>query len=112
VLAADAAIQSFQLGRSDVAGRLFARAEGSALIAVGVVNILASGDTGSTALWALVVGNLIIHILGIAIDFTEKFPKTGGWWVGFVVHVIFIVAFGGILIWWQAMEGAARAAAG
>jgi hypothetical protein len=101
LFAADAAISSFQLGASDVASRLFARAEGAALISLAVANLLASADRGSTALRGLVVGNLLIHILGIIIDFTETYPRTGGWWVGLVVHVIFIIAFGYYLLNWQ-----------
>ena len=86
--------------------RLFARAEGSGLLVVGIVNIIASRDSGSTALWALVLGNLLLHIFGIGIDFTEKFPKTGGWWVGFAVHMIFILAFGWYLLNWPAAPAA------
>ena len=101
LFAADAAIANFQLGASDVPSRLFARAEGAAIISYAIANILASGDRGSTALRGLVVGNLLVHIFGILIDFTETFPKTGGWWVGLVVHVIFIIAFGYYLLNWQ-----------
>lgn len=100
LFAADAAIRSFELGNSDVASRLFARAAGNGLVAIAVVNLLASGDGGSSALYAIVIGNILVHILGIAIDFTERFPKRGGWWVGFAVHVVFILAFGYYAIWW------------
>ena len=106
LIAPDAAIQSFQLGASDVPSRLFARAEGSGLISLAVVNFIASTDRGSAALRGVVAGNLLAHIFGIAIDFTETFPKTGGWWVGFAVHVIFIAAFGYYLINWNRMAKA------
>lgn len=45
--------------------------------------------------------NLLLHIFGIGVDFTEAFPKTGGWLVGAVIHVIFIVAFGWYLTKWR-----------
>ena len=101
LLAADTAIQSFELGSSDVASRLFARVFGGTLISLGIVNFLASADQGSPALRAIVVGNLLIHAFGIAVDFTETFPKTGGWWVGLAIHVIFIAAFGYYLVNWS-----------
>jgi hypothetical protein len=95
---ADGTIQSFQLGASDVASRLFARAEGSALIGVAIINLIASADRGSRALTAVLAGNLFIHVMGIVIDFTESFPKAGGWWIGLAVHVVFILAFGYLLL--------------
>jgi len=98
---ADGTIQSFQLGPSDVASRLFARTEGSALIGVAVINLVASADRGSRALLGVIAGNLFLHVMGIAIDFTETFPKAGGWWVGFAVHVVFIAAFGYLLATWR-----------
>ena len=101
LIAPDAAIQSFQLGASDVPSRLFGRAEGGSLIAFAVINFMSSTDRGSAALRGVVVGNLLGHISGIGIDFTETFPKTGGWWVGLVIHIVFIVAFGYALVNWQ-----------
>ena len=102
VLQTDQAIANFQLGESSVPARLFGRSEGAALIAVGLMNILASGDRPSTALLAIVIANLLLHIAGIGVDFTETFPKAGGWWVGFFMHVIFIVGFGRALLSWNA----------
>jgi hypothetical protein len=37
----DQAIQSFELGASDVAGRLFSRNLGGALICLGIINLIA-----------------------------------------------------------------------
>ena len=99
---ADAAIQSFALGNSDVASRLFARVFGGALISVAVMNFIASTDGGSSpALRAVVVANVLFHAFGIGTDFTETFPKTGGWWIGMAVHVVFILAFGYCLANWS-----------
>jgi hypothetical protein len=95
------AIESFQLGASDVASRLFARVFGGALVSFAVMNFVASPDPGSTGLYALVIGNLLMHLFGIGVDFTETFPKTGGWWGGLVVHVVFIAAFGYCLLNWD-----------
>jgi hypothetical protein len=105
LLAPDMAIQSFQLGTADVASRLFARSEGAALVSVAVMNFLASRDSGgSWALRGVLVVNLLLHVFGIGIDFTEAFPKTGGWLVGAVIHVIFIAAFGWYLTKWREGE--------
>ncbi|HZP19384.1 MAG TPA: hypothetical protein VFB16_04185 [Bauldia sp.] len=99
-VAADTAIRTFELGASDVASRLFARSTGAGLIAIAVINVIASQDAGSGALYAIVIGNLLLHVLAIAVDFTEKFPRKGGWWVGFAVHIVLILAFGYYAIWW------------
>lgn len=48
LLAPDMAIQSFQLGTSDVASHLFARSEGAALVSVAVMNFVASRDPGAS----------------------------------------------------------------
>jgi uncharacterized protein YjeT (DUF2065 family) len=101
LLAPDMAIQSFQLGASDVPSRLFARVFGGTLMSLGVVNILASGDGRSNALSAIVVGNILGHLFGIGVDFTETFPKTGGWWLGLAIHLVFIAAFGYYLLNWN-----------
>jgi hypothetical protein len=102
LLGADAAIQSFQLGTSDVASRLFARVFGGALVSVAIMNFIASADRGSSAgLRAVAVANVLFHVFGIATDFTETFPKTGGWWAGMAAHVIFILAFGYCLVNWS-----------
>ena len=107
LLAPDMAIQSFQLGASDVPSRLFGRAEGAALVSVAIMNFIASRDSGgSWALRGVLAVNLLLHIFGIAIDFTEAFPKTGGWWVGAIVHLVFIVAFGYYLARWREGERA------
>lgn len=106
LFAADAAIQGFQLGASDVPSRLFARAEGASLIGFAIINLMASGDRFSPALRGIVAGNLFIHVMGIAVDFTETFPRTGGWFVAMAIHVIFIIAFGTYLLRWRQVQPA------
>ena len=98
---ADQAIQSFELGASDVASRLFGRSLGVALISLGVVNLMSSADIGSTALRAVVVGNIVVHVLSPIVDVTEAFPWTAGRWVGLAIHVVLIVAFGYYLMNWN-----------
>lgn len=107
LFAPDKAIEAFQLGTSDVASRLFGRSAGAALFSVGIMNLIASRDPGgSRALRGVLVLNLLLHLFGIGVDFTESFPKTGGWMVGTIVHVVFIVAFGWYLAKWREGEPA------
>jgi hypothetical protein len=107
LLVPDMAIQNFQLGTADVASRLFGRSEGAALVSVALMNFIASRDRGgSWALRGVLAANLLLHIFGIGVDFTEAFPKTGGWWVGTIIHLIFIAAFAWYLAKWREGEPA------
>jgi hypothetical protein len=99
---ADAAIRSFGLGDSSLPARLLARAVGSNLIAVAVINFLSRGDIGSTALRAVVIGNIVIHVIGLGADFSERYPRNAGIWVSVAIHVAFILAFGYFLLDWPA----------
>jgi hypothetical protein len=103
---AEAAIQSYNLGDSTLPARLFARATGAALISLGIIDILASSDRDSPALRAIVIGNLLIHLLSIGVDFSESYPRSAGVWIGLIVHVVFILAFGYLLLNWNKMTKA------
>jgi hypothetical protein len=103
---AESAIASYNLGDSTLPARLFARATGAALISFGVINILASSDTGSSALRAVVIGNIVVHLMSLGVDFSESYARNGGVWVGLAVHIIFIVAFGWALLNWGKMARA------
>jgi hypothetical protein len=106
----DQAIQSFEIGAPDLAGRLFGRALGVSLITVGIINLMSTADIGSPALRAVVVGNILIHLLNPIVDMIEPFPWTAGRWVGLAVHAIFIVAFGYYLLNWGRVTAAPRRA--
>jgi hypothetical protein len=106
LVGAEGAIGSYGLGESTLPARLFARATGAGLISIGIINILASGDRGSPALRAIVIGNIVIHVLSLGVDFSESYAKSAGIWVGLAVHVIFIVAFGYMLINWNRLTKA------
>ena len=99
---AESAIQSFNLGdASTVPERLFARSLGAAIISVSLINLLASSDRGSSALRAIVIGNIAIHVLSFIVDFSESYARNGGVYVGLAVHVIFVGAFGWVLLNWS-----------
>ena len=103
LLAASQAITASELGDPTLAARLFARSTGAAIIALSVANLLAAFDRGSRALRALAIGNVVIHVLSIAVDFSESYPRNAGVWVGLAVHVILIAAFGYCLVHWREM---------
>jgi hypothetical protein len=99
---AEAAIASYRLGASTLPARLFARATGASLIAMAVINFLSRGDAGSAALKAVVVGNIVVHLLSLGVDFSERYQRNAGIWVSLVIHIAFIAAFGYFLFDWPA----------
>jgi hypothetical protein len=101
LLAAGQAIATYELGAATVPARLFARTAGAVLIALSVANLLAMNDRGSRALWALAVGNVVVHILSIAVEFSENYPRNAGVWVGVAIHLILVTAFIYCLIHWR-----------
>jgi hypothetical protein len=101
LLAAGQAIASYELGPATVPARLFARSAGAAIIGLSVANLLAMLDRGSRALWALAVGNVVVHVLAIAVEFSENYPRNLGTWVGLAIHVILITAFVYCLVHWR-----------
>lgn len=67
------------------------------LIAVGVINILSRSDAGSPALRAVMLGNIVLHTMGLAIDFwhhTKGFVQASGVMMGAMVHGVLIAGFG------------------
>jgi hypothetical protein len=59
------------------------------LLAIGCINILSRDDPGSAALRAVLVGNIVLHVLGFGIDVYHHslgFVQTSGVVMGAVVH--------------------------
>jgi hypothetical protein len=59
------------------------------LLAVGCINILSRDDPGSVALRAVLIGNIVLHVLGFGIDVYHHslgFVQTSGVAMGAVVH--------------------------
>jgi hypothetical protein len=72
------------------------------LLSVSIINLIASGDaTRSTAALAVVIGNILLHVVSIAVDFSERIPRTAGWWAGLIIHIALILAFGSFLLDWN-----------
>jgi hypothetical protein len=98
IFAPDGMVAAFNVGDSSIAARAFARAFGGGLIAVGVMDLIASRDRGSAALDAVLVGNLLLHLLSPLLDFLEPFPKDASYWGSFLLHAIFVIAFAWALV--------------
>jgi hypothetical protein len=95
----DAAVQSFAVGDSTLAARLFARATGAAVLAIGVINLISVGDPGSRALRAVFVGNIVAHAASLYGDYlAENFDRNAILFATSVIHVVFIIAFGYLLL--------------
>jgi hypothetical protein len=107
LLGAGQAITSYELGAPTVPALLFARSTGAAILSLSVANLIAASDRGSRALLALAIGNVLIHVLSIGVDFSQPYARNAGVWIGLAVHVIFIAAFGYCLIHWRRMTTAA-----
>ena len=69
---------------------------GCPLIAIGLMNLMARSDPGSQALRALLLGNILLHVFGMAIDiydYANVFIKMSGLVMGAVVHLGLIAGF-------------------
>jgi xanthine/uracil permease len=81
---------------SAVESALVLRWVGSGLIAIGLINILARNDPGSTALRAVMLGNIALHVIAYTVDlndFQSGFIKTSAIVMGSVVHILLIFGF-------------------
>ena len=66
------------------------------LVAVGVMNFLARNDAGSPALRALMIGNILVHVLGMIVDiaqYQQGIIKMQGVAFGAVVHIVLTAGF-------------------
>jgi hypothetical protein len=69
---------------------------GSALLAVGVMNLLARNDPGSDALRAIMVGNIVLHAVAIILDLMDHIDgivNKSGIVMGGIVHLGLIAGF-------------------
>jgi hypothetical protein len=69
---------------------------GAMLVSIAVINFLSRNDTGSAALRAVVIGNIILHVVGFAVDaydYSINFINSYGLISGAVVHVLLTIGF-------------------
>ena len=93
----------FDLGEPNMLVRLFARATGAAILAIGTINLLSVGDPGSRALRAVMVGNIVVHAASLVADFSESYARNAALWGIVALHVIIIAAFGYCLAQWRSL---------
>jgi hypothetical protein len=76
--------------------RLVLQWMGVVLLSVGVINILARNDPGSSALRAVMLGNILLHVLGFGIDVYHHllgFVQASGVIMGGIVHGVLVAGF-------------------
>lgn len=69
---------------------------GCMLVSIAVINFLSRNDDGSTALRAVMIGNIVTHVLGLIIDFYQYstgFVILSGLISGLVIHLFLIGGF-------------------
>lgn len=69
---------------------------GCPLVSIGVMNLLSRSDEGSPALRAIMVGNILLHVMGEGIDvydYLNAYIKLGGVIMGTVVHGTLTLGF-------------------
>lgn len=69
---------------------------GCMLLSIATINFLSRNDDGSPALRAVMIGNIFMHVLGLAIDFYQYntgFVIMSGLVSGLVVHLLLIAGF-------------------
>jgi hypothetical protein len=69
---------------------------GTNLFAIGFINLFSSFSPWSSALRAILWGNIVLHVLAIATDvnaYNNNIINLGGLMQGTVVHAVFIIGF-------------------
>lgn len=69
---------------------------GTMLVSIAIINFLSRNDAGSAALRAVMIGNIILHVVGFAVDayhYSIGFINTSGLISGTVVHAVLTVGF-------------------
>jgi hypothetical protein len=69
---------------------------GAMLVSIAVINFLSRNDQGSAALRAVMIGNIILHVVGFAVDaydYSIGFIKMSGLISGAVVHAVLTIGF-------------------
>jgi hypothetical protein len=69
---------------------------GFGVFTVGLINFLSRHDTGSIALKAIMIGNIVFHSLGICFDiydYSIGVMKSSGLITGLIPHALLIIGF-------------------
>jgi hypothetical protein len=69
---------------------------GTMLVSIAIINFLSRNDAGSAALRAVMIGNIILHVVGFAVDaydYSIDFIKMPGLISGTIVHGLLTIGF-------------------
>ncbi len=69
---------------------------GTNLFAIGVINLFAAGNAWNRAVFGVLVGNIVLHALGMVFDwaaYQRNIVSFQGVLQGSVVHIVFIAGF-------------------
>ena len=69
---------------------------GVGLFSIGCMNFLSRNDPGSQALRAVMIGNIVLHVVGLGFDvydYSIAFMRMPGLIMGIVVHTLLVVGF-------------------
>ncbi|GEM_PF-1486605 len=82
-------------GTSDAANT-WARYFGTNLFAIGIINFFTFNASWSSAVRGVLIGNLLLHVLGLAIDwysYSLHVLSIASAMAGTVIHIVFIFGF-------------------
>jgi hypothetical protein len=81
---------------------LLARSLGGTILAVALINWMARDHTDSSLVWAVVGGNIILHLVDAIIDvkatMNKVYTKASAGWGSVVFHLILVFVFGYYLL--------------
>ena len=66
------------------------------LVSIGLINFLSRNDPGSPALRAVMIGNIVLHVVAFIVDVYDyriSFIKISGLVSGSIVHGLLVVGF-------------------
>lgn len=69
---------------------------GFGVFTIGLINFLSRNDTGSNALRAIMIGNIVFHSLGVffdVYDYSIEVMKLSGLITGLIPHSLLIIGF-------------------
>jgi hypothetical protein len=69
---------------------------GFGVFTIGLINFLSRNDTGTTALYSIMIGNIVFHSLGIFFDiydYSIGIMKLSGLITGLIPHSLLIIGF-------------------
>jgi hypothetical protein len=96
MLVPEAMLSNSLTGEINLITRIVTQWAGFGVFSLGVINFLSRNDPGSTALNALMIGNIVFHSLGLAFDiydYSIGIMTLSGLITGLIPHSLLIIGF-------------------